>query len=150
MRLQWMEEAFFRRHPGAFSGEANRNEGARSAHPMFLPFIKAENPGLLHNGRSSPSLRRPAWWKDEQKWGCTIWIVVWCRIHEHHTTPKNILSFIQVYSLPLSPFSVPSQQLILGLLCPHCLHYAECLNAVNYLKGKVCTCWKAIHACLAC
>lgn len=62
-----------------------------------------------------------------------------------HNTKENILSFIQVYSLPVSPFSVFSPT-------PpppnsHCVHYAECLNAVNYLKGKVCTCWKGIHAC---
>lgn len=49
-----------------FCGEANRNEGERSALPVFLPFIKAANLWPLYNDQSSPSLHGPSWWKDEE------------------------------------------------------------------------------------
>lgn len=73
-----------------------------------------------------------------------------------NNTKENILSFNQVFFPPPSRSSSLFSTLLRPFLyrmilsrppCPHC---TECLNAVNYLKGKVCTCWKAILAYLAC
>lgn len=76
-----------------------------------------------------------------------------------NNTEENILSFSQVFfffhltPLPLF-FSLHCPFLYCMILsrppCLRCPHCTECLNAVNYPKGKVCTCWKAILACLAC
>lgn len=75
-----------------------------------------------------------------------------------NNTKENILSFNQVFfsiSLLFSFFFFLHCPFLYRMIlsrppCARCPHCSECLNAVNYPKGKVCTCWKAILACLAC
>lgn len=139
-----VEEAFFRRHPGGFA--ARQTGTRRSMQPLlvFPPFIRAANLWPHHNDQSFPSLHGPSWCEDEEDSeedeDLTIWIEVGYGVHQYKTTEREHLVFDQVFffSAFLCPF--PRNMILSGFF--ERPFPTQCLNVVNYLKGKVCTCWK--------